>query len=287
MSEKICIVTDSCSDIPDSLLEKYEIRMIPMIIRSSKQEYKDRVNICAKDVYKLLENEILKSACPMGEDMLNALEQAKEEGFTHVIAIMLSGGLSGTYNAMRLWSDNVDGLEVAVFDSRNGSIGCGIIAIQAAKYIQEGYSFAQLTDLLPKLIENTYVYFSIEHLDLLEKGGRIGKATSLIGSVMKIHPILSFDKEGELYSPAKVRGKAKIASKFVSLVEKLVENHPGKPFNLLIADGDDKEGLVLVREKMKEAFPNFRDFVEAEIGATLSCYIGDEILGAGIQFLEE
>lgn len=286
MLEKICIVTDSCSDIPDSLLEKYDIRMIPLIIRSSFKEYKERVDITSRDVYRLLETEVLKSASPTGEDMLQTLEQIKKDGYTHVLAIMLSSRLSGTFNALRLWKENVEDLVVEVYDSLNGSIGCGMIAIQAAKYRDQGYSFSQIQEKIPLLIDNTYVYFSIEHLDLLEKGGRIGKATSLLGSVMKIHPILSFAKDGELYSPAKVRGKAKIPCKFVSLIQNHIKEHPDQSYNIMIADGNAKEELDIVRKRMKEEFVEYKDFVETEIGPTLSCYIGDDILGAGIQFLE-
>ena len=288
MKEKIVVLTDSCSDIPDSFLEQYDIRMIPLIIQSSTQEYRDRVNITAQDVYKLLDTEILKTASPSGEDLLEIMEQAKKDGYNKAIAIMLSSGLSGTYNAMRLWKDNVDDFETVVFDSLNGSIGCGIIAIQIGKYIKQGYSFEEICEKVPSLIQNTFVYFSLEHLDLLARGGRIGKATSLLGSAMKIHPILSFElEEGQLYNAAKVRGKKKIAQKLVSLVEKNYMEHPGKKFNVMIADGAAKEDLIPVRNLMKEKFPNCEDFIESEIGATLSCYIGPDILGAGIQFLDD
>ncbi|MBQ0064552.1 MAG: DegV family protein, partial [Firmicutes bacterium] len=139
----------------------------------------------------------------------------------------------------------------------------------------------------PGLVKNTYVFFSIEHLDLLERGGRIGKASSLLGTIMKIHPILSFDRDGELYNIAKVRGKAKLPSKLTSLVEKMKEENPGMKYIAMIADGNAKEELKDVRSHMKEAFPDPVYFMESEIGATLSCYIGDGVLGAGIQFLED
>lgn len=286
MKEKICIITDSCADIPDSYLEKYDIRMVHMNIQSSSHTYRDRVDIQVSDVYKLLETELLRSASPTGEDMIQTLEKVAADGYTHAVAILLSSALSGSYNAFRLWKDTVDGLDVEVFDSLNGSIGCGIIAIQAAIYRNQGKSFNEICDNIPRLIENTYVYFSIEHLDLLEKGGRIGKAASLLGGIMKIHPILSFAKDGELYSPAKVRGKNKIVSKLSSLVQKNMVGNENRHFNLMIADGNAKDELDLMRQQMKEMFPNFDNFIETEIGATLSCYIGDQVVGAGIQFLD-
>ncbi|MBQ0066024.1 MAG: DegV family protein, partial [Firmicutes bacterium] len=183
MKEKICIVTDSCADIPDSFLEQYDIRMIPIIIQAPDHTYHDRVDITVQDVYKLLDQEVvLKSASPTGQDMLDTLEKIKADGYTHAICVMLSSGLSGTYNSLRLWKDSVDGLEVEVFDSLNGSIGCGMMCITLARYRDQGLSFEQLCAKVPGLVKNTYVFFSIEHLDLLERGGRIGKASSLLGT---------------------------------------------------------------------------------------------------------
>ena len=130
--EKIAIITDSCADIPADLVRENGIFVLPLIIRTSDREYRDGVDITAQDIYEILKTEIPKTSLPSGDDALSLLRKLQEEGYTHVIAIMLSSGLSGTANMVRIIAEQVPELEVRVFDSLSGSIGCGITVLEAA-----------------------------------------------------------------------------------------------------------------------------------------------------------
>lgn len=284
-SEKIAVITDSCADIPKEWRSRYHIFVLPLIIRCEDGEHHDGVDITSRDVYKRLETELPKTSTPSGEDIERLLTEVKKQGFTKAVAVMLSGGLSGTVNHLRLAAEETDGLEVAVFDSHSGSIGIGATAIMAAEYIEQGMGFEDVKKRVKKLIGQTHIFFSVDTLEHLKKGGRIGKVTAMAGRLLNIKPILSVDRnDGEIYTASKVRGHKAVARKLQMLVKEVYES--GRPYNLMIADGGvPEEGDELERE-MKALFKDYHHFIRVEIGATLSVYIGSGVLGAAIQYID-
>lgn len=287
MKQKIAIITDSCADVPEDLREKYSIYVLPMIISCQDGEYKDGVNIHAEDVYEKLKTELPKTSTPTGEDIESLLKELKEKGYEKAVAIMLSSGLSGTVNHVRLAVEDA-GLEVCVIDSLSGSIGNGAIVIQAAMWRDAGVPYEELCSRVKKLCKTTKVFFSIDTLEYLQKGGRIGKATAMVGTALSIKPILSFDEDGEIYTPAKVRGHKLVEKKLLALVEEQVKalENTGKHYNLVVADGGAPVAGEELEQKMKEMFPDYKEIFRAKIGAALSTYLGDNLLGAGVQFLD-
>ncbi len=271
--EKIAIITDSCGDIPNHWIDKYNIYVIPVLVQCGDREYKDGIDINVNDVYEMQKREVLKTASPAGGDILKTLEMVKEDGYTHAIAVMLSGGLSGTVNQVRLLAESIDDLEVEVFNSMSASIGCGVITMTLSEYRDQGFSFNKLVEKARSLIADTYVFFSIDTLEFLQKGGRIGKASAFVGSA-------SIDVS------SKVRGSKKVPLKLIELVSKIVESHPGQTFRLMVADGNLKEERNQLKLELLKVFPQCKDVIEADIGAALSCYLGPGLLGAGIQFID-
>lgn len=283
-TEKIAVITDSCADVPQELAEKYHIFILPMRIICSDGEYRDGIDIHAEDIYEKQKTELPKSSTPSGADMEDTFDRVKEQGYTKAVAILLSGGLSGTVNHMRLKAEEVEGLELEVYDSRQASIGIGVIALQAARYVEEGMGFLELKQKIERLIQNTKVFFSIDTLEYLEKGGRIGKAAAFAGMLLDIKPILSFDTEGEIYTAAKVRTRRQVEKRLLQLVDDLKEE--GRPYNLVVADGGAHAEREALAEKLTRALPDSRCLYRAKIGAALSIYLGAGLLGAGIQYLD-
>ena len=173
--EKIAVITDSCADIPKELQERYNIYVLPLLIICKDGEYRDGVDITAQDIYEKLKTELPKTSTPKGEEIENLFIQLEKNGYKKAIAIMLSGGLSGTANHVRLAAEESN-LEVCVVDSKSGSIGTGAMALQTAIWLEEGMEYGQLCERVTGLCKSTYVFFSIDTLEYLQKGGRIGKA---------------------------------------------------------------------------------------------------------------
>lgn len=286
--EKVAIITDSCSDIKKEYRELYDIHILPIQIQYDGKCYRDGIDITSKDIYAIQDEKLIKTSSPVGKDLFSLLDQLKEKGYTHLIGLFLSGGISGTSNQMRLFCQTYDRLTCHVVDSQSASVGLGIIAIALAKYREEGRSFEELVRIADELCHQNYAYFSIDDLNYLQKGGRIGKASAFLGTTLKIKPILSFEKEkGEIYIPSKVRGSKKVKSKLIDLIENQVKENPHQKFALAIADADNLEERNELEKMLKEHFPQLTYIIDGHVGAALSCYLGSGLLGVAIQFLPE
>lgn len=283
--QKVALITDSCSDLSPEQLRDKPIYVIPLVIRCSDGEYYDGVNISAADVYERLKTELPRTSLPLGSTIESTLEQIKADGYEKVIAIMLSSGLSGTCNMVRLAGEQCEGLEVRTFDSLSGSLGAGGVVLQLAQYIEQGVEWEALLERTEKLIRNIHAFFSVDTLEYLLKGGRIGKVTAMAGTLLNIKPLISFTSEGELGSVAKVRGRRQIQSKLIELVRDSMKD--ARRFDLLVANGGAPEEMEELAQRLREEFPGFKNFWNCEIDATLSVYIGPGVLGAGVITLDE
>lgn len=285
--QKIALLTDSCADLSPALAAENHIHIVPLRILCADGEYFDGMDIRGADIYKRLRaGELPQTSLPAGEDIEKVLRQIVMEGYDGVIAIMLSGGLSGTYNLVRLIAEECKGLlPVRVYDSVSGSLGMGLTVLQIAEDIRNGMGWEELTERrVPQLIANTYPFFSVDTLEYLQKGGRIGKVTATAGMLLQIKPLLTFARDGQLTSVAKVRGRHQVINKLVDLTVQRCGDH--KRYNLAVANGGAPEEMALVREKLTAALPNYDHIWEGEIDGTLSVYIGDGVLGAAVQVLD-
>ena len=285
--QKIALLTDSCADISPQLARENHIFMVPLRILCADGEYLDGVNIRAADIYRRLQaGELPQTSLPAGEDIGKALRQIVAEGYDGVIAVMLSSGLSGTFNLTRVIAEECRGmLQVKVFDSLNGSLGLGMTVLQLAEDIQNGMGWRELTERrAPQLIAGSFPFFSVDTLEYLQKGGRIGKVTATAGMLLQIKPLLTFAPDGQLQSVAKVRGRHQVIDKLVALTVQRCGEH--KRYNLAVANGGAPEEMAQVKEKLTAALPNYDHIWEGEIDGTLSVYIGDGILGAAVQVVD-
>ena len=153
--DKIAILVDSGSDVPQELLERHHIFMIPLKVIFNEGEYLDGLTIDAQEVYRRLPTEIPKTSLPSGEQVLSVLDEIYEQGYRKVLAICISGRLSGTCNMLRLICEDYDKLECRVIDSKNISIGSGIIAIRAAQLLEEGLSFEELCQKTKEMLNDS------------------------------------------------------------------------------------------------------------------------------------
>lgn len=284
--EKIALLTDSTADLSAEMRAGKPIYTVPLKIICPDGEFSDGVDIFAQDVYaRLRRGELPRTSLPEGGVVSDTLDQIRADGYEKVIALMLSGGLSGTYNMVRLQAQQREDLEMAVFDSRSGALGLGIMVLQLWEEIQAGAGWEELvTRRVPHLVDNTFPFFSVDTLEYLYKGGRIGKVTALAGTMLSIKPIITFADDGQLQSIAKVRGRRQVQDKILDLLRQRFV--PGKRYNLGVANGGAPEEMAEFSAKLRAAFPDYEHCWEGPLDATLSVYIGDGVIGAGIQFLD-
>ena len=190
--QKIALLTDSCADLSPRLAEENHIYRVPLRILCADGEYSDGVDIFGGDIYaRLRAGELPQTSLPSGEDIEKTLRQIVVDGYDGVVAVMLSSGLSGTYNLVRLIGEECRGmLPVRVYDSLSGSLGMGMTLLQLAEDIRRGMEWEELTERrVPQLLAGSHPFFSVDTLEYLVKGGRIGKVTATAGTLLQIKQI--------------------------------------------------------------------------------------------------
>lgn len=285
-SQKIAILADSCCDIPVQEALAMGIYLVPLIISTPDGDFEDGFTIFSDDVYRRqAAGEDLKTSLPTGLTVERALDRIKADGYEKVAAVMLSSGLSGTYNLLRITAESRSDLEIAVFDSLSASVGVSMILRQLVEDLDGGMDWDALTrQRIPTLLQNTSAFFSVETLDHLQKGGRIGKITAMAGTMLNIKPILTFAEDGQLTSMAKARGTKQVQSKFIETLRQLKGEH--RKFNLAIVNGGANEWMDALCAQIEEELPGYDHLYQAQFDATLSVYIGSGVLGAAITVLD-
>ncbi len=285
MKNKVAILVDSGTDVPQELIEKYQMYVIPLKIIYKDRVYTDKVDITPEEIYQRLPQEIPGTSLPDGETITKIFEQIKQDGYEKILAVTISSGLSGTYNIVRLIAQQQEELEAYVLDTKNIGIGAGFSAIQAAKWLEEGMEWSLLIERLNELVKQTKVFFNVATLEYLHKGGRIGLVASILGTALKLNPIISCNDEGIYYTVGKARGRKKSLDRTVSYVKERVGT--AKVFNLAVAHGDAKEEATEMMARLKEEFPQAQQIYFGQISPALVVHTGPGLLGVGVQVLEK
>ncbi|WP_058301641.1 DegV family protein [Gorillibacterium timonense] len=237
---KVRVVTDSTADIPEDIRRRLDIEVVPLKVHFGIQSYVDSVTIHPKEFYdRFAESSLLwKSSQPSPVDFLAKYKSlTSEDPATSVISIHLSSALSGTYQSAVLAKSMMEeGRDITVIDSKTASFGTGIRVVRAAEAAQAGKSKEEILALLKELDEKFSLYFLVNTLQYLHKGGRIGKAAAILGSLLHIKPILSIDEDGEITSVDKVRGHRKAMDRILEFLHETWS--PNEPIEVGISHGN-------------------------------------------------
>lgn len=221
---KIALITDTTSDLNEEIIRKYNINVLPFRIIYKDREYRDKIEITPEQVYENLDKEVPTSSMPALEDMENLFETLEKEGYTHAIAIVLSSGLSGIYNGIKIASENHPNITTHIFDSKSISWGEGVVVEECGKLIEQGKSFEEIVETLPSIRKRVHLFFVVGTLEYLKRGGRIGKVSGTIGELLNIKPIVSVDiNDGKYYTHEKVRGRKQSLNKIMELVKAILD----------------------------------------------------------------
>lgn len=283
--EKIAILVDSCCDVQKADIEKYGMYLIPLKIIYKDREYMDGIDITPQEVYESLSTEIPKTSLPDGGHISSIFEKIKADGYEKVIAVTLSSGLSGTNNMVNLVAKDFPEIETFVLDTKNISIGAGFHAIQAARYIEAGKDFDTITKCLTRDVKNCKIFFVVETLEYLQKGGRIGLVASLFGNALNLKPIIACNDDGIYYTVAKVRGRKQSITKTKELAIQFAGEH--KHYNIAIVNGNAAETAEEIKEDILPAFKHMDLFVEGQVSPALGVHTGPGAIGIAVQILED
>lgn len=273
------IVTDSTADIPQPLVQELGIHIVPLKVHVEGQTYLDGVTLSAGEFYrKLVSSEKLPTTSqPAPLDFVNVYEEiAARDPEAEIISIHLSSALSGTYQTATLAAGMVEEtVNVHVMDSRSASYALGSIVVAAARLVRSGATLEQCMELVRTLVPAHRVYFVMDTLMYLQKGGRIGKAASIVGSLLNIKPILMFDETGEVAVVEKVRGKKKAVARILELAR---EHAAGKSVVAAAVYTTDRGEAAVLKEQVEQELNVTGEAVLAQLGPVIGTYGGPGLL---------
>ncbi|MDQ0206399.1 DegV family protein [Alkalicoccobacillus murimartini] len=270
----IRIVTDSTADIPKEIVEKWNIEVIPLsVVFSETESYEDGVTLTPEAFYEKIEKEdvIPTTSQPTPHQFEEVYRALKSEGAEVIFSIHLSSKLSGTYQAATIAQASLeDEVDVRVVDSRQASYAIGIMVAEMAELAYENKPVADLEARLDELTKDTNVYFLVDTLHFLQKNGRIGKASAILGSLLKVKPILSLSEEGEVYPLDKARGPKKAISRIVEIIK---EQYGDSPIHIGASHALNEELANELVQRVKQEC-QVESVVMTTIGAVIGAHVG-------------
>jgi DegV family protein with EDD domain len=275
----IKIVTDSTADIPAEVRAELGIEMVPLKVHFGNETYLDGVDLTPEAFFEKLASyhALPTTSQPSPVEFAEKYKKLAQDKDTQIISVHLSSMFSGTYQSALLAKSMIDDqADITVVDSKSASYGFGMLVVAAAKAAQEGKTKEEILEMIRTMRQNTSLYFLVDTLDYLQKGGRIGKAAALVGSLLNIKPILSISQEGEVYSVDKVRGQKKAMARIVELIDRDVA---GKPIHLTIAHADALEQAHELHQLLKNHF-QIESMHYTNIGPVIGTHAGPGTVAA-------
>lgn len=270
--EKIALITDTGGDLSLTELKENNIFLTPFIIRYGNKEFKDVLEISSKEIYDRLHEEVPTSSLPDLSEVTDLLNNLVSNGYTHAIIVAISSGLSGTFNSLRLLCEDFNGLETFVYDSKALTVIEGQLVLKISNMIREGKSFNEIVEEIPRIRENMHGYFTIDTLEYLQKGGRIGKIAGSLGSILQIKPIASVNNDGVLYTYSKVRGKKKALKKMTSYLEEVLSKYKCNVW--VLEGGAEEEALNYMNVLKEENYENMESLNFGHLGPIFGMHTG-------------
>lgn len=268
------IVTDSTCDLPPELVARHRIIVVPTCINVGDQSYLDGIEITREEFYERLPVFPVHptTSAPGIGVFLQAYEQAVAEGATGIVAIHPPAELSGLYGVARLASKEMRGLPVAVFDSRQVTLGMGSLVLAAARMAEAGRSTEEIVEALPERVQRTYVFGLLDTLEYLRRGGRLSRLQASLSSLLQIKPILTvFDG---LVTLERVRTRSAAMARLLALVEGL-----GPLEELAVAHAHAPDRAVALAAKAQHLFPDGQPPLCVEVTPVLGVHFGPGAVG--------
>lgn len=271
--EKIKIITDSTVDLPKELLEKMDVEVLPVLINFGEESYLDGIEITLDEVFKKIENgdEFPTTAQIVPNRFVEAFEKYLNQGYK-VLAVLMSSGMSGTYQSACLAKQMLETEDVQIVDSQTITSGLGLLVIEAAKLRDEGLKIEEIAKRLDETKQHINSSLSFDSLDNLVKGGRLPRAVSVVTGMLGIKLILEV-KDGVMALKGKVRGSKKAIKRIISDMEELGIR---KDLPVIIVNVNNDEICDGLRTYLEE---NNINYIEGPVGCSVGIHSGDKAVG--------
>jgi DegV family protein with EDD domain len=272
---KVAIVTDSTATLPKDLVEELDIRVVPVVLVFGGETYRDGVDITPEEVYRRLRSGegIPTSAAPSVGDFLRVYATAGQQAST-IVSIHMSPKLSSTHTVATAAGELLDDVEVRVVDCQTAAIGQGFVVLEAARAAAAGATLDEVQRRIEEVAPKVSLLFTLDSLEYLRRGGRIGGAAAMAGSLLQIRPVL-YLSEGRVKVFSKPRTKHRAVALILRQMEKQVG---GRPIRAAVLHADALREAEELRQSLADRF----DCVElliSEFTPVMGAHTGPGLLG--------
>ena len=274
----VAVVTDSSCDLPANLVDEHAIEVVPLSIRFGDEELVDRQDLTAKEFWARCASAptLPETAAPSPGAFEEAFRRAAGRGADGVVCINISSKLSATIQAAQAAARAVEGdLAVRVVDSRSVTMGLGMIALEAARAGASSTSVDDVAAMAEALAGRTRVYGTLDTLENLKKGGRIGGAQAFLGSLLSVKPSIDV-RDGAVEPGPKLRTRAK---GLAWLAERVAADRPSGDVAVVHGDAPDVDQLTAL---LSDQVPPER-IVVADLGPVVGTHAGPRTIGVAYQ----
>lgn len=277
--EKIKIITDSTSDLPLEIINKYNLEVLPLTVHFGNEVFRDGLDIKLPEFLNKMNNSgIFPTTSQINpQSFYECYKKYIEEGYK-ILSIHISSKMSGTYQSACIAKEMLESDDIIIVDSLNVTSGLGLMVLKACILREEKYSLKEIHDNLIEIIPHIKSAISFESLDNLVKGGRLSKTAGVVGTILGLRLILEI-KDGEIAVMDKVRGSKKASKSILDYVELkgIKEEEP-----CIILQIENKDIYEALRENL---INKNRDFIECEVGCVVGTHSGSG--ACGIFFIEK
>ena len=267
----IKIITDSSSDLPEELIEQYDITVVPLTVTIGDQEYLEKVNLTSKQFFtKMFSTDVLpKTSQPSPASFAETFSRFVGTD-TELLCLTISSGLSGTYQSACMGKE-LSNANVTVFDSLAGSLGHGLQIIRAAELAKQGYTIEEILKDLTDYREKMNILVLLDTLDNIVKGGRLSKFQGSLAKILNIKVILERVDGGKVEILEKIRGKKKSQRRALEIIQERGNDFSGVTFGITHT-GNEEDAETIRQELIRQFHP--KEVIVNYMGATMGTYAG-------------
>ncbi|KPG71712.1 MULTISPECIES: DegV family protein [unclassified Enterococcus] len=278
---KLAVVTDSTAYLPERIKNHEDLFVIPIPVILDGKIYNEGIDIEADEYYALLKNskEFPTTSQPVLGEVMDLYTSLRDRGYDTIISIHLSSGISGFINTLYGIKDEIEGVEIIPYDSKITSMPMGHMVEAALDLSKQGQSLTDILAHLDIIKENTYAYLIVDDLNNLVRGGRLTNGAALIGGLLKIKPILTFD-EGKIVLHEKVRSSKKAFNRAEDIIGQR-EADIAYPVKFYVIHANNLAVAEEEKEKLQVKYPN-ADIEIGHFGPVIGSHLGEKAIGIAL-----
>ena len=279
---KVAVIADSAADIPDDQFEKLNLHMVPVQLHFGNRTYLDKVSITSEEFLALLEShpEHPQTSQPAPGDFRRQFQFLCSH-YAEVISISVTGAGSGTYQAALAAARRLPGKSITCIDSRNISIGEGLVAMYAAECAQAGLDGDRLVRAIEDIIPKTHAYALLGDIEYTVRGGRISRRVKQVAGLLRISPIITAARDGKVTLAGFLPGRTGLVRKFHRFACRKMK--PGKIYRIVVGHVGCPERANRLLKSLLKSRPDLHSVHLAEVGSGIACHGGPGTLALGIQ----